>query len=135
MDFNVIKELTPFLEELNKDQKVKIDYFISDEFPEIILGNVEPIKDVIDYSISYIRSNIKKEGSIKLDLNCMKYDEAVGLYLSIMTRDTRIKKEDLDLSRLESLVDFLGGNILVDNNPDKGIILMIDFIMEAIIED
>ena len=135
MDFNVIKELTPFLEELNKNQKVKIDYYISDEFPEIILGNAEPLKDVIEYSISYIRSKIKKEGNIKLDLNCMKYDEAVGLYLSIMSRDTRIKKEDLDLSRLEALVDFLGGNILIDNNPNKGIILMIDFIMEAIMED
>ena len=130
MNFNIYEELNPLLEKLSLDDKVKLDYYISDEFPKEIIGDIQTIKDIINYSLDYIKSNMVK-GTVKLDLNCMFYDEAIGLYLSIMTRDTRIKKEDLDLTELSVLIDKLDGNLLVDNS-DKGIILMIDFAMKSI---
>ena len=79
---------------------------------------------------NFVSSNI----SINLDLNCMQYDKGVGLYLSIMTKCTKIKKEELDIKKLKELVDNVEGNLLVDNS-DKGIIIMIDFAMESIIEE
>ena len=73
-------------------------------------------------------------GKINIDFNCMKYEGVIEIYLSIMCFNTRIPKDKLDLNELSKLINNLSGHLLVDNS-DKGIMLMIDFPMEAIIED
>ena len=133
MEFNIKEELNMFLDNYNKDKKIIINSFISDEFPKTLIGNPDDIKNIIDCALTNIKSNMV-EGTINLDLNCMQYDKGVGLYLSIMTKCTKIKKEELDINKLKELVDNVEGNLLVDNS-DKGIIIMIDFAMESIIEE
>ena len=64
----------------------------------------------------------------------MKYEGFAGLYLSVMTRDIKNLKDELFVEGLKALFDDVEGQLLIDNS-EKGIVLLIDFAKEAIIEE
>ena len=49
MEFNIKEELNMFLDNYNKDKKIIINSFISDEFPKTLVGNPDDIKNIIKF--------------------------------------------------------------------------------------
>ncbi len=131
--YTCLKEnLYSFIEEFNEDN-ITIINNSSDDLSKVGMENIGDFKEIITYGINYLKSKMDK-GTIKVDINPRNYGNYVEIYLSIMTSDLGKVEDKEFLAHLKELVDKVDGNLLVDNS-EKGIVLMIDFVKEAIIEE
>ena len=126
------EELFSFIETF-KSENIVINNKVSDDFDKVVIEDVEDFKEIIRYILEYFKT---KDSKIELDVdvNCMKYEGFAGLFLSVMTRDIKNLKDEVFVEGLKELVDKVEGNLLIDNS-EKGIVLLIDFAKEAIIEE
>ena len=129
---NLKEELFSYIETF-KSENLIINNNVSDDFDKVIIEDIEDFKEIIRYILDYLK-NKKDKLKVDIDVNCMKYEGYAGLYLSVMTRDIKNLKDTLFVEALKELVDNVEGQLLIDNS-EKGIVLLIDFAKEAIIEE
>ena len=138
---NLFKELK-YQTESKINDKVKLEYYISESIPEYLYGDSIKLKQSV-YAVLENAIKNTKEGFISLDIDAIvKYDivriiinisdsgkgmgiDEVNNILSLNIDDlSKIdlskEKETLNLKEVKKLVTYLGGNLIVKSDEGKG---------------
>ena len=129
--YDMFENITNIINSKLKDKNVKFISKISQDIPEILLGDVERISQIV---LNLLGNSVKftKKGSINLEVSSVKNAKMVRLIIKVSDTGEGIKKEELDrlfdrksdnsigLVLASHLTKLMNGKIEVNSEYGKG---------------